>query len=245
MNSWRGVACGSLGVASNAPLDPRVVFLQNRRLNLTLKEARMGGSVDFIHKFIPGTSGRTLILLHGTGGTEADLLEPGRALDPDAALLSPRGKVLENGMPRFFRRLAEGVFDRKDLVHRTHELADFIEFAAGHYGFEQSQSIAVGYSNGANIAGSILLLRPDTFRGAALWRPMVPLVPENLPELKGAPVLVAAGSDDPIIPVENVRELVALLQRSGADVTLNFEDSGHGLTQTTLATTRRWLKEKT
>ena len=203
----------------------------------------MNGSEDFIHQFAPGTSGRTLVLLHGTGGTESDLLHLGHTLDPDAALLSPRGKVLENGMPRFFRRLAEGVFDEKDLIDRTHELADFIQVAAERYGFDQSKSVAVGYSNGANIAGSILLLRPDTFQGAALLRPMVPLVPADLPELKGAPVLVAAGNFDPIVPVENARELVTLLRRSGADVTAFFENASHGLTETTLTTAKRWLKD--
>jgi phospholipase/carboxylesterase len=203
----------------------------------------MSGIDDFIHKFVPGTSERTLILLHGTGGTESDLLDLGHTLDPEAALLSPRGKVLENGMPRFFRRLAEGVFDEEDLINRTHELADFIQVAAKQYGFDPCKSIAVGYSNGANIAGSILLLRPETFQGAALLRPMVPLIPANLPELKGAPVLVAAGNFDPIIPVENARELVTLLRRSGADVTAFFENASHGLTETTVATVGRWLKD--
>jgi phospholipase/carboxylesterase len=203
----------------------------------------MNEGEEFIHKFVPGTSGRTLILLHGTGGTESDLLDLGRALDPDAALLSPRGKVLENGMPRFFRRLAEGVFDEEDLIYRTHELADFIHVAAERYDFRQSNSIAVGYSNGANVAGSIMLLRPETFQGAALLRAMVPLIPANLPELKGAPVLVAAGNYDPIIPVESARELVALMRRSGADVTAFFENASHGLTETTLTTTKRWLKD--
>jgi phospholipase/carboxylesterase len=203
----------------------------------------MSGIEDFIHKFVPGTSGRTLVLLHGTGGTESDLLGLGRALDPDAALLSLRGKVLENGMPRFFRRLAEGVFDEEDLIFRAHELADFVQVAAEYYVFAENKAIAVGYSNGANIAGGVLLLRPETFQGAALLRPMVPLIPENLPELKGAPVLVAAGNHDPIIPVENARELVALLRRSGADVTAFFENASHGLTETTVATTQRWLKD--
>jgi phospholipase/carboxylesterase len=203
----------------------------------------MSGIEDFIHKFVPGTSGRTLVLLHGTGGTESDLLGLGRALDPDAALLSLRGKVLENGMPRFFRRLAEGVFDEEDLIFRAHELADFVHVAAEYYVFAENKAIAVGYSNGANIAGGVLLLRPETFQGAALLRPMVPLIPENLPELKGAPVLVAAGNHDPIIPVENARELVALLRRSGADVTAFFENASHGLTETTVATTQRWLKD--
>ena len=203
----------------------------------------MSGTEDFIHKFIPGTSERTLILLHGTGGTESDLIDLGRALDPEAALLSPRGKVLENGMPRFFRRLSEGVFDEEDLIFRTHELANFIHVAAEQYGFSQSKALAVGYSNGANIAGSILLLRPETFQGAVLLRPMVPLIPEILPELKGAPVLVAAGNFDPIVPVENARELVSLLRRSGADVTAFFENASHGLTETTVLTVQRWLKD--
>jgi phospholipase/carboxylesterase len=203
----------------------------------------MSGTGDFIHKFVAGNSERTLILLHGTGGTESDLIDLGRALDPEAALLSPRGKVLENGMPRFFRRLAEGVFDEEDLIFRTHELADFIQVAAQQYGFSQNQAVAVGYSNGANIAGSILLLRPDTFQGAALLRPMVPLIPESLPELKGAPVLVAAGNFDPIIPVEKARELVTLLRRSGADVTAFFENASHSLTEATVLTAQRWLKD--
>lgn len=201
----------------------------------------MSGSEEFIHQFVPGRSSRTLVLLHGTGGTETDLLGLGRAVDPDAALLSPRGKVLENGMPRFFRRLAEGVFDEEDLIQRTHELADFISAAAVRYGFKQADSIAVGYSNGANIAASLLLLRPGTFYGAALWRVMVPLVPDKLPELKGAPVLLAAGEHDPIIPSENVRRLSALLEQAGANVTLTFERAGHGLTDATIENTRRWL----
>ena len=200
--------------------------------------------LGFLHRFVPGPSGRTLLLLHGTGGTEDDLLPLGRALDAEAALLSPRGRVLENGMPRFFRRLAEGVFDEQDLIRRTHELADFIEAAAAHYQFDPKQLIALGYSNGANIAGGLLLLRPKALGGAALLRPMVPLVPETLPDLKGVPVLVSVGNQDPIVPAENARELVALLRRAGADVTVCFENAGHGLTEATLASARRWLAEK-
>src|SRR5437762_23639 len=147
---------------------------------------------DFIHEFVAGSSERTLLLLHGTGGNERDLIRLGRELDPSASLLSPRGQVLENGMPRFFQRLAEGVFDEQDLIRRTHELADFIEQAAVHYGFDPQKAVAVGYSNGANIAGALLLLRPGAIRGAALLRPMVPLIPKELPKLKDAPVLVAA-----------------------------------------------------
>ena len=126
---------------------------------------------DFIHEFVPGSSSRTLLLLHGTGGNERDLIPLGRELDPNAALLSPRGKVLENGMPRFFRRLAEGVFDLEDLKYRTNELADFVTAAAQHYGFATDQLVAVGYSNGANIAASMLLLRPEIMhRGDSISR---------------------------------------------------------------------------
>src|SRR6201981_1173811 len=125
---------------------------------------------DFIHEFVPGTSNRTLLLLHGTGGNERDLIALGRELDPNAALLSPRGKVLENGMPRFFRRLAEGVFDLEDLEHRTNELADFVAAAAQHYGFPSDNLVAVGYSNGANIAAGMLLLRPEALPTAILFR---------------------------------------------------------------------------
>src|SRR5438046_1466021 len=133
---------------------------------------------DFIHDFVPGSSSRTLLLLHGTGGNERDLIPLGRELDPNAALLSPRGKVLENGMPRFFRRLAEGVFDLEDLKYRTNELADFVAAAAQHYGFASDNLIAVGYSNGANIAAAMLLLRPEILHGAVLFRAMVLLVPK-------------------------------------------------------------------
>ncbi len=201
-------------------------------------------TLDFVHQFVPGSSRRTLLLLHGTGGNENDMISVGRALDPSAALLSPRGKVLENGMPRFFRRLAEGVFDEEDLIRRTHELADFIGEAAAHYGFDAEKVVAVGYSNGANIAGGILLLRSGVLCGAALLRPMAPLIPKTLPELKATPVLVSAGNHDPIVPAENARELVALLRRAGADVTVCFENAGHGLTDTTFASTQRWLAEK-
>lgn len=198
----------------------------------------------FIHRFVPGTSDRTLLLLHGTGGNENDLLPLGRALDAEAALLSPRGKALENGMPRFFRRLAEGVFDEEDLIRRAHELADFIEAAAAGYAFDPKKVVAVGYSNGANIAGAVLLLRPEVLCRAALLRPMVPLTPKTMPDLQGAPVLVSVGNQDPIVPAEQARELVALLRRAGADVTVCFENAGHGLTEATLASARRWLAEK-
>ena len=174
---------------------------------------------DFIHEFIPGTSGRTLLLLHGTGGNEHDLIPLGRELDSNAALLSPRGQILENGMPRFFRRLAEGVFDVEDLKQRTNELADFVINATERYEIDMKNIIAVGYSNGANIAASILLLRPEILRAAILFRAMVPLVPKNLPDLSSVRVWIGAGDQDPIIPTSETQRLAQLLRCAGADVT--------------------------
>jgi len=198
---------------------------------------------DFIHEFVPGTSNRTLLLLHGTGGNERDLIPLVRGLDSRAALLSPRGKVLENGMPRFFRRVAEGVFDLDDLKKRTNELADFVAAAAQHYGFASDKVVAVGYSNGANIAASMLLLRPKTLRGAVLFRAMVPLVPESLPDLSSVCVWIGAGSEDPIIPTSETQRLVELLRSAGADVTIRFARAGHGLSNDDIITARDWLKK--
>ena len=197
---------------------------------------------DFIHEFVPGRSERTLLLLHGTGGNERDLLSLGRELDQNASLLSPRGQVLENGMPRFFRRLAEGVFDLEDLKRRTHELADFVAAAAEHYQFSAEQVIAVGYSNGANIAASILLLRPQTLHGAILFRAMVPLMPPAQPDLSSVRVWIGAGDKDPIIPTSESQRLAELLRRAGADVTIRFFNSGHNLTNDEIETGRDWLK---
>jgi phospholipase/carboxylesterase len=198
---------------------------------------------DFIHEFVPGSSSRTFLLLHGTGGNERDLIAPGRELDPNAALLSPRGKVLENGMPRFFRRLAEGVFDIEDLKYRTDELADFVTAAAQQYGFVTDQLFAVGYSNGANIAASMLLLRPEITRRAILFRAMVPLIPDTLPELSSARIWIGAGDQDPIIPASATKRLAELLRSAGADVTIRFANAGHGLTNGDIEAARHWLGE--
>jgi len=197
---------------------------------------------DFVHEFVPGSSNRILLLLHGTGGNEHDLIPLGRELDPRAALLSPRGKILENGMPRFFRRLAEGVFDVEDLKQRTNELADFVSRTAKIYKLAADQVVAVGYSNGANIAASMLLLRPEILRAAILFRAMVPLVPENLPDLSSVLVWIGAGDHDPIIPTSETRRLVELLRRAGADVTMRFANATHGLTDADVGTARHWLE---
>jgi phospholipase/carboxylesterase len=197
---------------------------------------------DFIHEFVPGTSDRTLLLLHGTGGNEHDLIPVGRELDPNAALLSPRGKVLENGMPRFFQRLAEGVFDVDDLKQRTNELADFVTAAAQQYKLAAERIVAVGYSNGANIAGSMLLLRPEILHAAILFRAMVPLVPENLPDLRSVRVWIGAGDQDPIIPASETQRLVELLRRAGSDVTIRFANATHGLTDADVKAAQHWLE---
>jgi len=197
---------------------------------------------DFIHEFVPGSSNRTLLLLHGTGGNERDLIPVGRELDPNAALLSPRGKVLENGMPRFFRRLAEGVFDLEDLQKRTHELADFVAAAADRYDIDVKNLIAIGYSNGANIAASTLLLRPETFAGAILFRAMLPLEPQKPPELANVRVWIGAGNYDPIIPTSETKRLVQLLRHAGADVTVRFLNAGHALTPEDISLARDWLR---
>ena len=198
---------------------------------------------DFIHEFVPGTSDRTLLLLHGTGGNERDLIPLGRELDPNASLLSPRGKILENGMPRFFRRLAEGVFDLEDLKTRTNELADFVAAAVRHYKVSAEHIVGVGYSNGANIAASMLLLRPEIMHAAILFRAMVPLVPENLPDLSSVRVWIGAGSQDPIIPTSETQRLAELLRSAGADVTIRFFNAGHGLTSSEVEMTGQWLKD--
>ena len=196
---------------------------------------------DFIHEFVPGSSSRTLLLLHGTGGNERDLIPLGRELDSRAALLSPRGKVLENGMPRFFRRLAEGVFDLEDLKNRTNELADFVAAAAQHYGFAADKVVAVGYSNGANIAASMLLLRPEILSAAILFRAMVPLVPKNLSDLSSVQIWIGAGTDDPIIPTSETKQLAELLRKAGADVTIRHFPAGHELTPDDVEASRDWL----
>src|SRR5438034_7383429 len=197
--------------------------------------------LDFIYEFVPGKSDRTLLLLHGTGGNEHDLMRLGRELDPNAALLSPRGKVLEHGMPRFFRRLAEGVFDIQDLKTRTNELADFVAAAVRHYKLAADHIVGVGYSNGANIAASMLLLRPEIMHGAILFRAMVPLNPDTLPDLSSVRVWIGAGDQDPIVPASETERLAELLRRAGADVTIRFAKAGHGHTNDDLKAASHWL----
>ncbi|KQQ40580.1 hydrolase [Methylobacterium sp. Leaf125] len=198
-------------------------------------------SLGLTHRFVPATApGLTpLLLLHGTGGDETDLLPLGRTLLPGAALLSPRGAVLENGMPRFFRRLAEGVFDEADLRRRAADLAGFIAEARTAYGL--AAPVAVGFSNGANIAAALLLLHPGVLAGAVLLRPMVPLRETPPVDLAGRPVLMLSGAADPIVPAANVGSLAERLRAAGATVSHETLPVGHGLSQADVAQAGAWL----
>ena len=200
--------------------------------------------LGFIHRFEPATDPARppLLLLHGTGGDENDLVPIAARVAPGSALLSPRGKVSENGMPRFFRRLAEGVFDLDDLKARAQELGDFVERARAHY--RLPKPIALGFSNGANIATALLLLRPEALAGAVLMRGTVPLVPDPLPNLHGIPVLVLSGAADPMAAPGSRDVLAQLLKQAGADVTAVTVDAGHGLIPQDLALASRWLAER-
>jgi phospholipase/carboxylesterase len=206
--------------------------------------------LGFEHVFEPGRTGWTLLLLHGTGGDEHDLVPLGRQLAPGAALLSPRGKVLESGMPRFFRRLAVGQLDIPDLLVRTDELAAFITDAESAYDLDPDRIVAVGLSNGANIAASLLLGHAgptrSVLRGAGLLRPMLPYEPDRNPGLGGTDVLIASGEHDPYSSPEQVARLVEILRSAGAEVTATLEPgAGHNLTQNDLARLAGWIAKLT
>jgi phospholipase/carboxylesterase len=221
------------------------------------KKTKLG----FIHRFMPqknerngatttrtnrieteGKAFTTFLLLHGTGGNEEDLIPLAYELDQRAAILSLRGKVLENGVaPRFFRRLAEGVFDIEDLKFRTNELADFVNEASKTYNFDLQRIIAVGYSNGANIAASVLLLRPEVLSSAILFRAMVPLVPETLPDLTNKNIFMSSGVYDPIVSKQEAEKLFGLFKNAGAKVSLSWQESGHELTMEEIRKAKEWL----
>jgi phospholipase/carboxylesterase len=195
----------------------------------------------FVHVFEPGRPERTLLLLHGTGGDERSLLGLGRMLAPGAGLLSPRGRVLEGTMPRFFRRFGEGVFDEEDIIRRSAELAEFVAQAAVHYGFDPGGVVAAGFSNGANIGASLLLLHPATLAGGILFRAMVPLTPPTVGGLEGRRVWLGAGRMDPIVPAANTEQLAELLRNAGAQVTLDWRDLGHQLSEAEVHAASAWL----
>jgi predicted esterase len=201
-------------------------------------------ALTLVHRFEAGSAELpTLLLLHGTGGDESDLLPLGRALLPGAPLLSPRGAVLERGQPRFFRRLAEGVFDMEDLHRRTADLATFVRDAAVQYRFDPGRVVALGFSNGANIAASLMLSDTGVLAGGVLLRAMVPFEPERRPSLKGMPVLLSAGRNDPIVPAAQVERLGVLLEEGGASVNLAWQAGGHGLTKGDVDSASAFLRE--
>lgn len=196
--------------------------------------------LGFVHRFEVGTEGeRTLLLLHGTGGDESDLLPLAQAVAPGWSVLSPRGKVLEQGMPRFFRRIREGVFDLEDVAHRADELAEFVSAARTQYGL--GRPIALGFSNGANIAAAVMLRHPDALAGAALIRAQRTIEGDPSPDLSGTHVLVLSGATDPLIPVVEAQTLVAQLANAGAAVDHEVVPAGHNLTQTDLDLLKQWL----
>src|SRR3954447_3681416 len=220
-------------------------------------------NLNFIHRFIPSSKNSeekydnysndkdnlvsknpaTLLLLHGTGGNEDDLIPLGRLIYPNANLLSPRGKVLEHGMPRFFKRLAEGVFDIEDLKFRTQELAKFVNEASLQYSFDLSKTIAVGFSNGANIGASLLLLYPQVIAGAVLFRPMIPIIPNNLPDLSEKKIVILSGQYDPIVSKKQAEDLFSLLKKTDTKVTIQWQESGHEITQDDVQIAKKWLSE--
>ena len=204
----------------------------------------MTEDLGFIHRFIPATdsaSGETLLVLHGTGGDENDLIGIGQAVAPAAAILSPRGNVLENGAPRFFRRLAEGVFDPKEVRSRAEELARFVRTAVVTYRLDAGRIFALGYSNGANVASTVMLIEPGILQGSILLRPMLVYEPTEHNDLSGSAVFISAGRMDPIVPVESVERLVSLFESSHADVTLKWQLAGHGLVPSEVREAAEWL----
>jgi predicted esterase len=213
--------------------------------------AEVGGeALGFIHRYLRPPAGAdladgvTLLLLHGTGGDEEDLLPLGRSLLPGAGMLSPRGQVLESGAPRFFRRLAEGVFDQEDLARRTDDLAGFVEAARARYHLAASGIVAVGFSNGANIAASLLFRRPGVLRAAILLSPMVPFAPELLPDLTGTAVFIGIGRRDLIATPAQAERLAELLHRAGAEVTVHWMEAGHTITEGEVDAARTWLAQR-
>ncbi|RIW38515.1 alpha/beta hydrolase [Bacillus salacetis] len=190
------------------------------------------------------TAGPTLLLLHGTGGNERDLLPLAEMIAPGHSVLGVRGNVSENGMPRFFRRLAEGVFDEKDLILRTRELKEFIDDCAVQYGFDRNNVLAIGYSNGANIAASLMYHYSDALNGAILFHAMVPLRGMKMPDLTGTPVFIGAGENDPLIPAQETKELADALRNSNADVQEFWTKGGHQLTKDEVDEAAYWFKQK-
>lgn len=201
--------------------------------------------LGFKHRFEKATAPNApcVLLLHGTGGDENSLLALGKAIAPGAALLSPRGKVIQQGMARFFRRLAEGEFDQKDLAAQTRDLAEFVEHASAVYDLTADKLVAAGFSNGANMASSLLLRFPKTLAGAILIRGMVPFVPDETMDLKRKPVLLLGGVEDPIVGTDEVGELANVFRAANAEITLHWETAGHSLSQGDVLMAFDWMRK--
>jgi phospholipase/carboxylesterase len=198
-------------------------------------------STEFIHYFTPGSNGRTFLSLHGNGGDEHSLDELISELDPEAGVVAPRGRSLDEGYPRFFRRLAEGVFDLNDLKVRTAELAGFVDFAVREYGIDRAGLTAVGYSNGANIAASLMLLHPTVLRSAILFRAMLPIVPDEFPDLGGSRILILSGDNDMMIPHEKAEALGTIFESAGATISHRWQSGGHQLSYSDILISNEWL----
>ena len=204
----------------------------------------MTDDLGFIHRFLPAedsASGQTLLVLHGTGGDENDLIGIGQAIAPGAAILSPRGNVSENGAPRFFKRLAEGVFDPVEVRQRAEELARFIRGAISKYSLDAGRVYALGYSNGANIASTVMLIDPGLLQGGILFRPMLVFEPEQQKDLSGSSVFISAGRMDPIVPVTSVERLIELFEAAHAEVTIKWQLAGHNLAPSEVREAAEWL----
>ena len=204
----------------------------------------MTDDLGFIHRVVPAknsSSAETLVVLHGTGGDENDLIGIGQAIAPDAAIVSPRGNVLEAGAPRFFKRLAEGVFDPKEVRSRAEELALFIRAAVITYRLDPTRVFALGYSNGANIASAVMFVEPGILQGAILFRPMLVYEPSEKSDLTGSAVFISAGRMDPIVPAASVERLAELFESARAEVTLKWQLAGHNLVPSEVSEAADWL----
>jgi predicted esterase len=201
----------------------------------------MSADFTFQHVFQPGPGGRVLLMLHGTGGTEHDLLPLASTLDSDASVLSPRGRISEGGALRFFRRFGEGVFDQENMREETDALAAFVEQAVSDHGIEGKPMVAVGFSNGANIASSLMLRHPEVLAGAVLLRAMTPFEPDPLPDLRSKRIFIGSGLHDPIVPVSDISHLAELYRGAGAEVEHLWVDTGHNLTRQDIEAAKAWL----
>lgn len=197
----------------------------------------------FEHIWKPGNSNRVLVLFHGTGGDEESLLPLAQSISPEYSVLSLRGRVDEGGQLRFFRRFAEGLFDEESILRESQAIADFLADMAAKHGFDRSRAIALGFSNGANIAASVLLLHPEALGGGILLRPMVPLRPAHAPGLPGKRILAISGDSDPIVPIQNAKELAAMFRGYGAEVDHVELKAGHNLTRAEIEIAKSWLEQ--